>query len=257
MPERKQPERKPFFKMFSREWLEGSIRFDCDSGERGVFIDLISLANESRARGIIQANPTTPYPHTWIASRLNISPELLDSCLHKFTQQGRIHENTQGIEVLNFAFYQEKLYPKRGRPRKYEKLEEQPLPEQVSASETTPKPPQKSEAKVPYQDILNSYHENCLSMPKVERLTDMRRTLIKARYHDFPDLARFEELFKKAAASDFLSGRIQSDRTWRCNFDWLLKSENMVRVLEGNYDNKPATQGKRLPTSEELDKSWR
>ena len=43
-------------------------------------------------------------------------------------------------------------------------------------------------------------------------------------------------LFKKAEASDFLKGK--NGRDWQATFDWLIKDNNMAKVLEGNYDNK-------------------
>lgn len=39
----------------------------------------------------------------------------------------------------------------------------------------------------------------------------------------------------KAAESDFLNGK--NDRGWVATFDWLMKPNNFVKVLEGNYDN--------------------
>ena len=36
--------------------------------------------------------------------------------------------------------------------------------------------------------------------------------------------------------SDFLQG--QNDRNWIIKFDWFLKPNNFIKVLEGNYDNK-------------------
>lgn len=128
MPKRKQPERKPFFKVFSREWLEGSLRFECTDAERGIFADLMALANESRQRGIIQANPTTPYPHTWIAAKLNTTLEFLEQCLQKFEVQERINEDAQGIHLINFDYYQKELYAKRGRPPKYQREESKGTP---------------------------------------------------------------------------------------------------------------------------------
>lgn len=49
-------------------------------------------------------------------------------------------------------------------------------------------------------------------------------------------MEQFEEMFRKAEASDFLKG--SNNRNWKANFDWLLCDRNFARVLEGNYDNK-------------------
>lgn len=121
MPERPDSyDRRPWYKVYSREALEGSLRFDCNSEERGVWWDFCHMANESRTRGVIQANDETPYPHPWLAAKLNISLELLDRCIEKFTSQKRIYENEHGIEVLNFQYWQGLNTRKvRGRPRKY------------------------------------------------------------------------------------------------------------------------------------------
>lgn len=109
---------KPWFKKYSREWLEGSIRFDCTAEERSVFDDFMAMANESRNRGVIQANDDTPYPHPWIAAKLNISLELLERCIVKFLEQERITENKHGIVVLNFSYWQGLNTRSRGRPSK-------------------------------------------------------------------------------------------------------------------------------------------
>jgi hypothetical protein len=69
------------------------------------------------------------------------------------------------------------------------------------------------------------------------------------RWKSYPDLETFRRLFQKAQESDFLSGR--SGRWTGCNFDWLLKEANMIKVLEGCYDNKGNARGMAAPTSDE------
>lgn len=46
----------------------------------------------------------------------------------------------------------------------------------------------------------------------------------------------FGRFFDKAAASDFLTGR---SGAWKnCDLTWLMKRENFMKVVQGNYDNK-------------------
>lgn len=93
---------------------------------------------------------------------------------------------------------------------------------------------------VPYEDIVKAYNTICVSMPKVLKTTTDRKRVIKARWNECKDINVFIELFTKAEKSDFLSGR---DGKWSgCAFDWLLNSKNILKVLEGNYDNKQNTQ---------------
>jgi hypothetical protein len=46
----------------------------------------------------------------------------------------------------------------------------------------------------------------------------------------------FTEVLKKSFKSDFLNGH--NDRNWKASFDWILRPENFIKILEGNYDNE-------------------
>lgn len=89
---------------------------------------------------------------------------------------------------------------------------------------------------IPYQKIVDIYNSTCIKLPKVVRLTDNRKKAIKARYMEYEkDISIFETLFKKVNESDFLQG---INGEWKANFDWLLKQQSMVKVLEDRYINK-------------------
>ena len=95
---------------------------------------------------------------------------------------------------------------------------------------------------IPYKEIEKLFLSTCISLPKIIELTDKRKTAIKGRYLKYKDMGVFRELFKKAEASDFLSGR--NGKWTACNFDWLLNENNMIKVLEENYKNKKNTDWK-------------
>lgn len=99
----------------------------------------------------------------------------------------------------------------------------------------------KQDNKIPYDDIKNLYLTNCLLLPKIQELTDKRKSAINARWNKYHDITVFETLFKKANLSSFLTGN--NDNNWIATFDWLLNENNMIKVLEGNYDNKVKTEG--------------
>lgn len=88
--------------------------------------------------------------------------------------------------------------------------------------------------RIPYKKIVGIYNTICISLPKVEMITDARRKAIKARYKEY-GFDGLKEIFEAAEASDWLAGR-KGD--WSANFDWLMKPTNAVKVLEGNYKNK-------------------
>ena len=90
---------------------------------------------------------------------------------------------------------------------------------------------------VPYAAIVELYHTISKSYPKLRTISDNRKKAIAARYREHKqDLEVFRELFTRAEASPFLKGK--NKRNWRADFNWLMSSENMAKVLEGNYDNE-------------------
>lgn len=94
---------------------------------------------------------------------------------------------------------------------------------------------------VPYEKIKKLYNEICKSFSKVVTISPHRKKAIAARLKEYGgDLATFETMFTMAEASDFLKGK--NDRNWTATFDWLLKADNMAKVLEGNYKNKGAVK---------------
>lgn len=91
--------------------------------------------------------------------------------------------------------------------------------------------------KVRYQQIVDAFNETCVSLPHVNKLTDKRKRAIKSALTDFT-VDEIKECFSKAEQSDFLTGK---SKDWKAGFDWLINKANIVKVLEGNYDNSKKT----------------
>ena len=85
------------------------------------------------------------------------------------------------------------------------------------------------------QQVVDLYHSTCKSFPSVRSLSDARKKAIKARLKTYT-LDDFRQVFENAEASSFLKGL---DGGWKASFDWLIKEANMLKVLEGNYADKP------------------
>ena len=70
---------------------------------------------------------------------------------------------------------------------------------------------------------------------QVKTVTAKRRSVIEARARENGKEA-LKTVADKSASSDFLNGK--NDRGWLATFDWLMRPNNFVKVLEGNFDNK-------------------
>lgn len=84
--------------------------------------------------------------------------------------------------------------------------------------------------------VINAWNElpQLTEIDPDAALTTKRRSniqqLIKAHGVD-----KVCEIIAGIAKSDFLLGK--NERSWRCTFDWVIKPDNFVKVLEGNYEN--------------------
>ena len=90
--------------------------------------------------------------------------------------------------------------------------------------------------RIDCQSVIDCFNSVCVSLPKVQKLTDKRRKAIK-NADKLLGGTGFDELFMRVEQSDFLTGRSGS---WSCGFDWVLKPSNLTKILEGNYNNKTA-----------------
>lgn len=71
---------------------------------------------------------------------------------------------------------------------------------------------------------------------RVTLLTDARKALVRARLAEYDnDIAVLRLAVDKIIASSYANG--ENPRSWVATFDWLMTQENLVKTLEGNYDN--------------------
>ena len=109
----------------------------------------------------------------------------------------------------------------------------------------------KRKSTIPYQQIADMYNDTCVSLPSVKSLSDKRKKAIKARLNTYT-IDDFKTVFEKTERSDFLTGRTGQ---WSATFDWLLNENNMIKVLEGNYDNKQSKAKESDKVAEEKKKA--
>ena len=92
-------------------------------------------------------------------------------------------------------------------------------------------------------EVIELYHSVCVSFPTIRAVSDARKKAILARLESYT-LEDFRTVFENAESSSFLKG---ADGGWKASFDWLIKEANMLKVLEGNYQDKPRRYGRKEP----------
>jgi hypothetical protein len=155
----------------------------------------------------------------------------------------RIGEDRLGKDILSLANARESLAPSQPMQKSADESEASGESEYVpQKAREKPhggeEPHGQIRAPVPYAAIMDAYNTICTSLTAIKTMNDKRKQAVKTRFlQDFHgDMREVQAFFRKVAASDFLCGR--NERSWTANFDWLMKSSNAVKVLEGNYDNR-------------------
>lgn len=97
--------------------------------------------------------------------------------------------------------------------------------------------PQKNH--VPYQQIIDLYHQTLPTLPRFIKLTKAREGQLSARWReDLPTLDDWREYFELVKKSPFLLGLTEPPpgrKPFKANLEWLSKVANYAKVIEGNY----------------------
>jgi hypothetical protein len=84
-------------------------------------------------------------------------------------------------------------------------------------------------------ETINLYHTICVSFPTIRAVSEARKKAIHKMLGKYT-LDDLKSVFENAEKSSFLKG---VDGGWKASFDWLMKEDNFLKVMEGNYADKP------------------
>lgn len=94
--------------------------------------------------------------------------------------------------------------------------------------------------KIDYTRIVKLYNDILGGLlPKVTIISDARKNAIKSIFNKHGPEA-IESVFRKVYNSGFIRDEIEKGKKW-CSFDWVMKSSNFIKILEGNYDGNNRT----------------
>lgn len=95
---------------------------------------------------------------------------------------------------------------------------------------------------VPFQKIVDLYHEKLPELPKCEILNAKRKGYIRQRWqdkeHGLHTLTHWENFFTHIRKSDFLMGKSQSNNgrpPFRANLEWITNLSNYTKIYEDKY----------------------
>lgn len=148
---------------------------------------------------------------------LNIPKVLIDNAKDSFTEQSR-------NDTVSFT-EQSVLIIGRGKGKEY-------IPPVVPQGDDSQSG--ESNERLDYNALMNTFNKMFEGkLPKVSSMTDKRKKAVKARASEHGKVS-IMTVFNNVVQSAFLLGR--NDQNWRCDFDWIFKPTNFVKILEGNYN---------------------
>lgn len=250
-----------------------------------VWIKLLCLAGSINNDGYISLTQEIPYTLEMIATEFGQSISIIEAAFSTFERFGMIEIENNFFVIVNWEKYQnvkgleeiregnrDRKRKERARKKEKEEIAKSchnmsrdshvtvtgqsqqchaiDIDKEIDKDKELEK--EKKKEDVNYKRVIDMYNEICISLPRVSQNTDKRIKSLKVRLKKY-SLYDFQLLFEKAEASNFLKG---SNGGWKANFDWLINESNMVKVLEGNYDNRQQTR----PTNrlaQELEESYR
>lgn len=231
-----------------------------------IWFKLLCLAGKNNNSGVFLLNDRIPYTDEMLATIFRKDINTVRFALKTFADFGMIEVIDNVITIPNWSKHQTlDAYEKRKeRDRLYqrEKRAKQKLLALASADTSTDTSADTSSDVVPLEkeeekdidiDIdINNISKDILSsnklLPVVEAWNKLklskvvtikpntnRYKLLKARIKDV-GIDKVIEAIESINNSDFLKGK--NDRGWCITFDWFIKPNNFIKVLEGNYLNK-------------------
>ena len=113
----------------------------------------------------------------------------------------------------------------------------------IKNQNTTSSP--KGDNPVPFQKIVDLYHEKLPELPRCEILNTKRKGYIRQRWqdkeHGLPNLESWGNFFNHVRMSKFLMGKTQSRDgrpPFRANLEWLTNLNNYTKIYEDKYHGK-------------------
>lgn len=101
--------------------------------------------------------------------------------------------------------------------------------------------PSPTSEKIDYDSFVNFYNGTCTNLPKVIKLTQSRKNAIRIILKKF-NKKEIAEGLKIANETDFLIGN--NKRGWKADFDFIIKENNLTKIIEGSYEKNNGSNTK-------------
>lgn len=246
-----------------------------------VWIHLLVLAGKCNATGYIYLAENIPYTDEMLATVIDMPVNIIRLALETFQRLKMIevdeehfiyienwekHQNIQGLEKIR---EQNRLRKQKQRARQkaleegkeschvtsrdshatdIEEEGEEDIDIDIDIEEDKDKDVKSTTNALSKENINLILEEwNKLGLQQLRNINSntKRYSMLKARLNEY-SLDELVQAIKNIDKSSFLKG--QNKNNWTITFDWLVRPNNFIKVLEGNYEDKSNNQQASKPS---------
>ena len=203
-----------------------------------IWVMLLTMAGRCNANGYIFITENILYNSKRLADELDFDENVIELALGVLEKFGMItrdedkllipgweeHQNIDGLEKIR-----EQTRKRVAEHRKRQKeLSEEEIPEQISCEKDLVKPGD-------VQKVVDEWNKlQQFGIQPIARMTARRTQMLKARIREY-GMDKVMEALKNVQNSGFLMGQ-KTD--FIINFEWFVKPNNFLKVLENKYHNR-------------------
>jgi len=125
-----------------------------------------------------------------------------------------------------------------------------PTPNLNSLMSVSTDPPVQKCATEKGKLIFDLWNTHCGNLSKARGFSKKRATSANARIKENPSESYWVEVITRMAASPFCRG--EAGGTWRADFEFLLKPDTHLKVIEGKYDSQAKVSRYKTHNNEEV-----
>lgn len=228
-----------------------------------IWFKLLTLAGKQNNSGVFMLNDRMPYTDEMFATIFRRKKATVQMALRTFEEFGMIEVINDAVTIPNWSKHQTldqiqsrneymKTYMRKYREKQKElangdcKLNSK-LNSKLNVSETeleleVDKNKNKNKNKnvegTQFDYVINEWNNLDKNISNIQNINSgtTRYKLLKARENEYGK-EKILEAIRNINNSNFLKGY---EKSWKITFDWFIKPNNFIKVLEGNYnDSKP------------------
>ena len=221
-----------------------------------IWFKLLCLAGKQNNGGVFMMNDKLAYTDEMLATIFRRSVNTVRLALNVFEKYGMVEIVDNVVTIPNWEKHQslDKLEAEKKKTRQrvaaYRERQREiancngycnvtvtpcNATEEDKEEDIEKDKDKEGEKKEKCQKIVDIFNSLCPSFPKVKFLSDSMISNISNLVERFPE-PDISTAFQKCEKSSFLKGK--NPRKWKASFDWIIKPQNLPKILNGNYDDE-------------------